>query len=53
MKKYSGSTKRKLVINDVSKGDEGEYEAVLSLESNGPEFKSKNMIHLYAVGGNS
>lgn len=51
MKKYSGSTKRKLVIKDVCKEDEGEYQAVLSFESNGPEYKSRNTIRLYAVGG--
>lgn len=51
MKKYSGSTKRKLVIYDVCKEDEGEYQALLSLESNGPEYKSRNTVRLYAVGG--
>lgn len=50
--KYSGSTKKKLIINSVSKEDEDEYQAVLSLESNGPEYKSRNVIRLYAVGGN-
>lgn len=52
MKKYIGSTKRKLVINSVCKEDEGDYQAVLSLESNGPDYKSRNIIPLYAVGGN-
>lgn len=51
MEKYSGSTKRKLVIKSVSKEDEGEYQAVLSLESNGPEYKSRNIIRLHAIGG--
>lgn len=49
--KYSGSSKKKLVINSVCKEDEGEYQAVLSFESNGPEFKSRNIIRLYAIGG--
>lgn len=52
MKKYSGSIKRKFVINDVFKGDEGEYEVVFFFELNGFEFKFKNMIYLYVVGGN-
>lgn len=51
MEKYSGSTKKKLVINSVCKEDEGEYQAVLSLESNGPVYKSRNTIRLHAVGG--
>lgn len=51
MEKYSGSTKKKLVINSVCKEDEGEYQAVLSLESNGPEYKSRNIIRLHAIGG--
>lgn len=49
--KYSGSTKRKLVIKSVCKEDEGEYQAVLSFESNGPDYKSKNTIRLYVFGG--
>lgn len=52
MQKYSGSTKKELVINDVCKEDEGEYQAILSFELNGPEYKSRNKIRLYAVGGN-
>lgn len=51
MEKYNGSTKRKLVINSLSKEDEGEYTAVLSLESNGPDYKSKNTIRLHVIGG--
>lgn len=49
--KYSGSTKKKLVIKSVCKEDEGEYQAVLSLETNGPEYKSRNIIRLHAIGG--
>lgn len=49
-KKYSGSTKRTLVIKSVCKEDEGEYQAVLSLESNGPDYKSRNIIHLHVIG---
>lgn len=52
MERYSGSAKKTLVINDVCKEDEGEYQALLSFESNGPEYKSRNAICLYAVGGN-
>lgn len=51
MEKYIGSSKKKLVINSVCKEDEGEYQAVLSPELNGPEYKSKNTIRLHAVGG--
>lgn len=51
MEKYSGSTKKKLVIRSVCKEDEGEYQAVLSFESNGPEYKSRNIIRLHAIGG--
>lgn len=51
MVRYSGSTKKTLVINNVCKEDEGEYLAILSLESNGPEYKSRNIIRLHAVGG--
>nr|XP_034331652.1 uncharacterized protein LOC117690918 isoform X2 [Crassostrea gigas] len=50
LEKYSGSTKRNLVINDVSKEDEGEYQAVVSLKSKGPEYKSRNIIPLYVNG---
>lgn len=51
MEKYSGSSKKKLIIKSVCKEDEGEYQAVLSLESNGPEYKSRNIIRLHATGG--
>lgn len=51
MKKYWGSTKRTLVIKSVCKEDEGEYQAVLSFKSNGPDYKSKNTIRLYVFGG--
>lgn len=49
--KYRGSTKRRLVIKSVCKEDEGEYQAVLSFESNGPDYKSKNTIRLYVLEG--
>lgn len=51
MEKYRDSTKRKLVIKELSKEDEGEYQAFLTLESNGPEYKSKNTIRLHVIGG--
>lgn len=51
MEKYRDSTKRKLVINSLSKEDEGEYQAFLTLESNGPDYKSRNTIHLHVIGG--
>lgn len=51
MEKYRDSTKRKLVINSLSKEDEGEYQAFLTLESNGPDYKSKNTIRLHVIGG--
>lgn len=50
MQKYSGSTKKTLVIQSVCKEDEGEYQAVLSLESNGPDYKSRNTIRLHVIG---
>lgn len=53
MGRYSGSAKKTLVINSVCKEDEGEYQAALSLESNGPEYKSRNIIRLHAIGGKS
>lgn len=51
MENYSGSTKRKLVINSVCKEDEGEYQALLSFESKGPDYKSRNTIRLHVIGG--
>lgn len=51
MGRYSGSTKKTLVINNVCKEDEGVYQAVLSFESNGPDYKSRNTIRLHAIGG--
>lgn len=51
VEKYSGSTKRTLVINDVCKEDEGEYQALLSFESKGPDYKSRNTIRLHVIGG--
>lgn len=51
MGRYSGSTKKTLVINSVSKEDEGEYQAILSFESNGPEYKSRNTIFMHVIKG--
>lgn len=51
-KEYRGSTNRILVINSVCKDDEGKYQVVLSRESNGPVYKSKNSIRLRVLGGN-
>lgn len=51
VKKYSGSTKRTLVIKSVCKEDEGEYQALLSFESKGPDYKSRNTIRLHVIGG--
>lgn len=51
MGRYSGSTKKTLVINDVCKEDGGEYQALLSFESKGPDYKSRNTIRLHAIGG--
>lgn len=51
-KEYRGSTNRILVIQSVCKDDEGEYEVVLSQESIGPIYKSKNSIRLHVLGGN-
>lgn len=51
LEKHNGSTKRKLVINTLSKKDEGEYQAFLTLESDGPDYKSKNTIRLHVIGG--
>lgn len=49
--KYRGSTKRRLVIKSVCKEDEGKYQAVLSFELNGPDYRSKNTIPLYVLEG--
>lgn len=51
VEKYRGSTKRKLVINSVCKEDEGEYQTLLSFESKGPDYKSRNTIRLHVIGG--
>lgn len=51
MERHSGSTKRALVINSVCKTDEGEYQAILLLEENGPIYKSRNTIRLHVIGG--
>lgn len=51
VEKYRCSTKRKLVINSVCKEDEGEYQALLSFESKGIDYKSRNAIRLNVIGG--
>lgn len=51
-KEYMGSTNRIIVIKSVCKDDEGEYWVVLSRESIGPYYKSKNSIRLHVLGGN-
>lgn len=51
VEKYSGSTTRKLVIKNVCKEDEGEYQVLLSFESKGPDYKSRNAIRLHVIGG--
>lgn len=51
-KKFSGSTNRKLVIQSVCKEDEGEYQVLLSHESNGNGYlKYGHTICLRVVGG--
>lgn len=51
-KKYMGSSNRQLVIKEVCKEDEGDYQAVLSKESNGNTLKIfSNIIHLLPEGG--
>lgn len=49
--RYNSSAKKTLVIKSVCKEDEGDYQAFLSLDSNGPDYKSRNKIRLYAIGG--
>lgn len=50
--KYSGSTNRKLVIPSVRKEDDGEYQVLLSHESNGNGYlKCGNTICLHVFGG--
>lgn len=52
--KYSGSTNKILVIQSVCKEDEGDYRAILSLESNENDHeKSRNTIRLTVLGGKS
>lgn len=49
--KYEGSANITLLIQNVSKEDEGEYKAVLSREANGIEYKiSSNTVYLHALG---
>lgn len=51
-KKYRGSSNRQLVIKEVCEEDEGDYQAVLSRESNGNTLKIfSNIIHLLPEGG--
>lgn len=50
--KYSGSTNKKLVIQNVCKGDEGEYYAFLKQDINGNDYtKSRNTIQLNVLEG--
>lgn len=50
--KYRKSTGKKMVIQSMCKDDEGEYQAVLTKEINGNDFKvSSNKIWLHALGG--
>lgn len=52
--KYKGSSNSILLIQNISKEDEGEYQAVLSREANGIEYKiSSNSVYLHALGGTS
>lgn len=52
--KYSGSTNTILVIQSVCKEDEGDYRAVLSLESHENDHEiSRNTIRLTVLGGKS
>lgn len=52
--KYKGSSNIILLIQNVSKEDKGEYQAVLSLEWNGIEYKiSSNSVYLHVLGGTS
>lgn len=48
--KYKGSSNSILLIQNVSKEDEGKYQAVLSRDRN--EHKS-NSVYLHALGGTS
>lgn len=51
--KYSGSTNKKLVIQNVCKGDEGEYYAILKRDINGNDYtRSGNTIQLNVLEGN-
>lgn len=49
--KYSGSTNSKLLIRSACKGDEGEYSAFLSRESNRKKYTGSNTISLLVMGG--
>lgn len=50
--KYIGSSDKQLIINFVCKEDKGDYQAVLSRESNGNNLIVSNEIHLHPIGGN-
>lgn len=53
IEKYLGSSNRQFVINSVCKEDGGEYQAVLSQQSNGKNKKTfSNSIFLLPKGGN-
>lgn len=50
--KYSGSTNKKLVIQNVCKEDEGEYYAILKRNMNGYDYtRSENTIQLNVLEG--
>lgn len=49
--KYYGSTEKNLVIQSVSKEDEGGYQAFLSKVSKANTHVSSNVIFLQAIGG--
>lgn len=50
--KYKGSSNNILLIQNVSKEDEGEYQAVISREANGVMYRiSSNTVYLHTLGG--
>lgn len=53
-KKYKGSSSKILLIQNVSKEDEGEYQTVISRGANGIGYRiSSNTVYLHAKGGKS
>lgn len=51
MGRYRGSIKKIFVIKYVCKEDEGEYQVVFLFELNGFDYKLRNIICLYVIGG--